>query len=202
MSKFSDVADTSHQLSLAAMEEASRTGHRTADIEHLLLALTLTDQPGGQVLRGFGVTIETTRHAIAQQHAEQLASLGVTAHPSADGPIVFHETGGYEWSDRALAIIQRSAGRGRRGDAVAVLRELVAEPSGLIGDLLRRMDTPPEELLERLDAADRIPARPTTDRPRRPLSRRSEAFVPASLDEVWAQVRPTSDAGLAEARPA
>ena len=186
MNKFSDVADTSHQLSLAAMEEASRTGHRTADIEHLLLALTLTDQPGGQVLRSFGVTIETTRHAIAQQHAEQLASLGVTAHPSADGPIVFHETDGYEWSDRALAIIQRAAGRGRRGDAVAVLRELVAEPSGLIGDLLCRMNTPPEKLLERLDAADRIPAHPTTHRPRRPLSRRSEAFVPAPLNEVWA----------------
>lgn len=186
MSKFTDIADTSHQLSLTAMEEASRTGHRTADFEHLLLALTLTDQPAGQVLRSLGVTIERTRHAIAQQHVEQLASLGVLGRASEPGPIVFHETGGYEWSDRALAIIQRAGGRGRRGDAVAVLRELVAEPSGCIGDLLGRMDVAPAELLERLDTADRIPEHPNADRPSRPLSRRSETFVPAPLDEVWA----------------
>lgn len=38
MSKFTDAAVTSHTLSVTAMEEASRLGQRTADIDHMFLA--------------------------------------------------------------------------------------------------------------------------------------------------------------------
>lgn len=186
MSKFTQIAETSHRLSLAAMEEASRTGHRTADIDHLLLALTITDQPAGQVLRSLGVTLQAAREAIEDQHAEQLASLGITASPPQSGPIAFHESGGYEWGDRALAIIQRAGGRRRRGDAGAVLRELLAEPTGLIGEVLQRVGTSTNEILEHLDTAERIPEHTDTRSPRDPLSKQTEAFTPAPPHEVWA----------------
>ena len=188
MSKFTQIAETSHRLSLAAMEEASRTGHRTADIDHLLLALTITDQPAGQVLRSLGITLHAARGAIEDQHGEQLAALGVRARPPQSGPIAFHESGGYEWDDRALAIIQRAGGRGRRGDAGAVLRELLAEPSGLIENVLRRLNTSTTEVLEHLDAADRIPEHPASQGSHHALSKRTEAFVPAAPHEVWALI--------------
>ncbi len=51
MSKFTTSLATSHNLSLAAMEEASRVGQRTADIDHLFLALVMNKDVAGQVLR-------------------------------------------------------------------------------------------------------------------------------------------------------
>src|SRR5690606_41760640 len=92
MSRFLSMAATMQTLSLAAMEEASREGRREADIEHLLLALTLNEQTAGQVLRRKGVTLEAVRTAVAAQHARQLSSLGVTTDAGQPGRIGFHET--------------------------------------------------------------------------------------------------------------
>ncbi|GAB96531.1 uncharacterized protein YndB with AHSA1/START domain [Kineosphaera limosa] len=184
MSKFTDLAKTSHALSLAAMEEASRTGQRIADIDHLLLALTVNEQSAGQVLRSMGITLAAARAAVSAQHDAQLAALGVQASMPEPGRIVFHETDGYDWSERALDLIKRSADGGRRGDATAVLRELVAEPSGLIEDLLSRLDSSPAAVLTRLDEVESVPvhtSRANTDS----LTGTSRAFVPASLEQVW-----------------
>lgn len=187
MSKFADAASTSHTLSLAAMEEASRLGQRTADIDHLLLALVLSEQTAGQVLRSFGIDLAGARDAVAAQHAEHLAAVGVHAPAPEPGGIVFHETDGYTWSDRALALIGRASSGDRRGDATAVLRELVAEPSGMIEATLVRLGTSPAAVTARLDEVERTsPHRP--QRPIRPgeLSGSSEAFIPAAPDAVWA----------------
>ena len=112
MSKFTRAASTSHTLSLAAMEEASRLGQRTADIDHLFLALALSEQAAGQVLRSFGITLDSAREAVAAQHTAQLASLGVETVVPEPGSIVFHKTGGYEWSPR---LSSSSSGQAREG---------------------------------------------------------------------------------------
>lgn len=185
MSKFTDMADTSHRLSLTAMEEASRYGQRTADIDHMLLALTVNEQIAGHVLRGLGITLEAAREAVEHQHAAQLASLGVTATTLEPGPIVFHETGGYEWGDRSLTVIKRASERGKRGDAAAILRELVAEPSGLIVEILSRLNSSPEAVLVALDEVEFIPTHSPGRTRDGALTRSAETFVPAPLSEVW-----------------
>lgn len=186
MSKFASAAATSHTLSLAAMEEASRSGQRTTDVGHLLMALAVNEQVAGQVLRGLGVTLDAVREAVAARHAEQLASLGIKAEAPVDGKIVFHETGGYEWDKPSFEIFQRASDGGKRGDAAAVLRELIAEPSGMVVAVLRRLGTTPEAVVAGLDEAERYPshAPPRTVEPGR-LSGVSEAFVPAPVERVW-----------------
>ncbi|TDP89050.1 ClpA/ClpB-like protein [Leucobacter luti] len=186
MSKFTGVASTSHMLSLAAMEEASRVGQRTADINHLLIALVLNEQIAGQVLRSFSITLDAAREAVAEQHADHLATLGIQTAAAESGRIVFHETNGYEWSERALGVIRRASEGGKHGDASAVLRGLVTEPSGMIEAILKRLDTTPEAITAKLDEAERYP----THRPQRAvragtLSGASEAFAPASPEQVW-----------------
>lgn len=187
MSKLTRMAATAQALSIAAMEEASRRGHREADIDHLFLALVINEQITGQVLRGMGISLDAARDAVTAQHAAQLASIGITTEVSGEGRIVYHKTGGYQWSSRALDIINRASKGGSNGDAAAVLRELLAEPSGMIEELLRRLDTSPAAALARLDEAERLP----THALQRPadagaLSGFTETFVPAPVEAVWA----------------
>lgn len=186
MSKLTTSLATSHKLSLAAMEEASRVGQRTADIDHLFLALVMNEDVAGQALRSLGITLDSARDAVMTQHAEQLASLGIKTPTPDPGKIVFHETGGYDWSERALDIIKRSTEGERRGDAAAVLHELLAEPSGLIDAMLTRLGTTPETVANRLHEAERYfthAARPAGASGR--LSGTSDAFVPAPESTVW-----------------
>ena len=187
MSTFTEAARTSHTLSLTAMEEASRVGQRTADIDHLLIALVLTEQIPGQVLRSFSMTLDSVRQAVAEQHRDQLAALGIQTAGPEPSKIVFHETDGYAWSDRALGILTRASETGKRGNAAAVLRELVGEPSGMIEAILARCDTTPAAVTARLDEAERtFPHTPRRTVRGDALSGSSEAFVPASLEQVWA----------------
>ena len=186
MSKFTDAANTSHTHSVVAMEEASRVGQRTADIDHLFIALVLSEQAAGQALRSLGITLESARQAVADQHAEQLATLGVHAVVPEPGRIVFHETDGYEWGERAAELIKRANERGKGGDAAAVLRELVVESSGMIEVVLDRLGTTPEAVIARLDEAERHRSRRPREATRsNALSGVSEVFVPASVEQVW-----------------
>ncbi|MWV58055.1 SRPBCC family protein [Rathayibacter sp. VKM Ac-2754] len=187
MSKFARVAQTSQSLSLAAMEEASRLGLREADLEHLLLALVISDQSAGRALRSLQIDLAAARRAVQAQHAEQLASLGIDAPFPESGRIVLHETSGYEWSRRAADLLARAGGTGKGGDAAAVLRELVAEPSGQITDLLRRLGTTPDAVLARLDRFDSPETTPWPAASGR-ASGSTEAFVPAPIEDVWALV--------------
>lgn len=187
MTRFVRAARTGQALSLTALEEASRQGLREADIEHLFLALVLSDQVAGRVLRDLGIGIEDARRAVREQHDAQLASLGVRATLPDPGRIVFLETGGYELKPRAADLIARAGRKGRDGSAAAVLRELVAEPSGLIADILYRLDVTPQEVLEALNrtAADGAAAvsEPSVSKGR--ASGSQETFVPAPVAQVW-----------------
>lgn len=190
MSKFVRAAQTSQSLSLTAMEEASRAGLRVADLEHLFLALVISDQPAGASLRSMGIDIEGARRAVEEAHAAQLASLGIEASFPEAHRIVFHETDGYEWSKRASDLFARSVEKDRNGDAAAVLRELVSEPSGLIADILNRLGTTPQAVLDHLEHLEQFDATAerTATQPVKVKGRASgsiEAFVPAPIDDVW-----------------
>lgn len=168
------------------MEEASRFGQRSTDIDHMFLALVVSEQLAGQVLRREGITLEAARDAVSEQHSAQLASLGVSAGLPSQGQIVFHKTGGYEWSDRALEVIKRASDGEKRGDAAAVLRELVAEPSGMIDQILLRLGSTPDLVIARLDEVQRYPVlMPTRTIQSGRRSGSMEAFAPAPLGQVW-----------------
>lgn len=186
MSRFSVIAATSQSLSIAAMEEASRFGQRDADLDHLLLALTLSTHPAGQVLRGAGVTLDAVRRAVGDQRAAQLRSLGIVAGDAdAAGRIRFHETGGYDWTPRAREVFVRSASGRNVGDAEAVLRELLQDPSGLIDDLLERVGTSAPDIVARLDEVQGLALHTSSAGGEGEVCGFAEAFVPASVDEVW-----------------
>lgn len=187
MNKLVRAAQTSQSLSLAAMEEASRLGLREADIEHLFLALVINDQSAGRALRSMGIELDAARRAVEEQHEAQLASLGIEASFPEAGRIVFHETDGYEWSARALDLIAKSSGKDKTGNAAAVLRELVAEPSGLIAEILGRLSTTPDALLKQLDQFDSPGEKPAPARAKvkGQVSASTETFVPAPIEEVW-----------------
>ncbi|WP_149084033.1 MULTISPECIES: SRPBCC family protein [Microbacterium] len=185
MSRFTQAAATMHTLSLAAMEEVSRLGMHDADIDHLLLALTLDADTGGQVLRRAGVHLEAARTAVEAQHAAQLQTVGVDALSVGPGRIVFHETEGYDWTDRALAVLRAASSGERRGDSAAVLRALLAEPSGLVAAILDRLAVTADELARQLDdvaaAAAVQPPKGASG-----ISGSRSMFVPAAVKDVWA----------------
>ncbi|WP_051297725.1 SRPBCC family protein [Brevibacterium album] len=186
MSRLISAAATMQTLSLTAMEEASRGGERTAGVDHLFLALMVTEQTAGQVLRSIGITLPAAREAVAAQHDAQLASLGIRTEAPAPGGITFHETHGYEWGEGALAVIRRSSEGGRRGDAAAVLRELLDEPSGFVEAVLQRLGTTPESVRTRLDEAEGLPFRePREAFEPGALSGKCEGFAPATASQVW-----------------
>lgn len=183
MSEFSHALATSQQIITLAAEEAARSGVHLIDIDHLLVALTLSEQVGGQVLRAQGMSAETVRAAIDAQHASQLAGLGIetaTALPSRGAPT---DASAFDLTPRARSVLTDANRRSRRGDASAVLRQLLTEPSGMIVAILARLQTTPRQLTSVLDYADRVAAEPR--RNTSSLSGTSEAFVPATAAEVW-----------------
>lgn len=186
MGKFTDAATTSQTLSIAALEEASRFGQRTADIDHLFLALVINEQVAGQALRNLGITLETARAAVAAQHAEQLTTLGIAAKIVQVGRIVFHETDGYKWGQRSLDIIKRAAAGKKQGDAAAVLLELLAEPSGLIAAVLGRLGTTCAAVRSQLrDLESNLPHKSPYPLIHGPLSGALRGFAPADTAKVW-----------------
>ena len=190
MNKITTALATSHRVSLAAMEEASRLGLRTADIDHMLLALTLDPGTAGTTLRDLGVTLTSAREAIVAQHAEQLSSLGISPADAPAGPIVFHETGGYEWSGAALAVMKRASGGKNRGDSAAILRALIVEPSGMIESTLGRLGTSPDVVLKRLNATENtdIPHANESNTSSNIIAKSVSSHVAAPPAEVWALV--------------
>lgn len=208
MTKLTTMATASHSISLMAMEEASRHGRRTADIDDMLVALSLDGQTAGQVLRSSGATLDAVRGAIASQHAEQLAEVGVVTGTAQPTRITFHETAAsFEWNQRSLDIVARAGENGRRGDAVAVLRELLDEPSGLIAALFERLGISTVEVHARLDEAERIPSHGKAAKSEPNVrSGVSDVFIPAQPTDVWAFLTdpervPEWDSSIGEVEP-
>ncbi|GAA1120948.1 SRPBCC family protein [Arthrobacter flavus] len=187
MSRFTRYATTSQSLSLAAMEEASRRGLREADLQDLFLALTLSGQSAGRVLRDLGITIDAGRTAVEEYQKEQIASLGINASLPPAGDIVLPKAGGYELSKRARDLIGRAGDKGRTADAAAVLRELLDEPSGVVTDLLEQLNTTPAMVIAALDTPSTPPVqnKGTRSRRRGECTVGNESFVPAPINDVW-----------------
>lgn len=188
MSRFTQAAATMHTLSLAAMEEASRLGVHDADIDHLLLALTIDADTGGQVLRRAGIRLDAARAAVEAQHAGQLLAMGIDAPAVGPGRIIFHETDGYDWTERALAVLRAASQGGRRGDSAAVLRALLGEPSGLIAAILGRLAVTEDDLTAQLDEVEGTARSPRPGRKpaARGITGSRSMFVPAAEAEVRA----------------
>lgn len=205
MSRLTDATTTSHRLTLTAMEEASRLDRHDADLEHLFLALVLDSHEAGQLLRREGVSLERARAAVTGQHQDQLDLLGINVDPAPAGEISFDRTGGYRWTQRASDVLGAASAKGARGDSIAVLRALLAEPSGVVADLLTRLDLSRVELDAELDAMDALSRH---DAPRAgALTRSGTVFVPAPPSEIWNLVSdparlPEWDLVLGSVRPA
>lgn len=186
MSKFAVVAQTSQALTISALEEASRTGARDGDIEHLFLALVLSEQSAGQALRGLGITLAAAREAVQQQHNDQLSSLGIDAAFPKAGRIVFHELDGFELTKRATDLLVRSGKKGKSGDASAVLGELLEEPSGMIIRILERLGVSVQQVTQALaQQEEKSVGRSNTGiSGRRPAAGTSGAFIMAPVETV------------------
>ncbi|MDR1187586.1 MAG: SRPBCC domain-containing protein [Bifidobacteriaceae bacterium] len=202
MSKYMRAAATMQTLSRTAMEEASRCGQTDTDLEHLLEALAIDAGAAGEALRAQGVTLQAVRAAAQDQHADQMRAIGVTVPMPEPGAITFDQTHGYKWTPRAQAVFSRveknDKPRALRDTSAAVLRELVAEPSGMITGLMTRLGASPDAILAHLDQADAAdPGRGIVQQP--PVPRvpeslispgqtwaRRHAFVPTDPAEVWA----------------
>lgn len=100
---------------------------------------------------------------------------------------MFHETDGYDWTVRAREMIAHSSSKDKAGDSAAVLRELLAEPSGFMTDVFVRLGATPDYVLEILDATDSATASstPTIPKPKDRIVSSTEIFVPAPVEEVW-----------------
>lgn len=186
MRRFIDALATSAEFARTACEEASRFGQRTVDVEHLFLALALDEQQAGRALREVGITLVAARRAVADLHAEQLASIGVQAELPTSELADIERTGDFDWAPRALEVLKLRSNKDELPYATTLLRNLLTEPSGLVPDLLRRLGTTPGAIEKALDdtvtdtgrrnATARIPG----------ISGSRQAFVPAPVTEIWA----------------
>ncbi|WP_216388009.1 SRPBCC family protein [Arcanobacterium phocae] len=190
MTKIPSSLLTLQKLTQAAITEASHSQQSTLGVEHLFLALTTHEQIAGQVLRTYGITLETARHAVATQQADDLTSLGINLTPSTPSTHL-PKTMNYSWSEPALEIIQRASKDKEREGTSALLHELVREPSGFIEQILHRFGTSAEQIIEHLDDfehstnADPHPKHSHEPRANHQLSATTESFIPAPLDQVW-----------------
>lgn len=186
MSKISDAFALSQRLSIAAGEECARLGNPEIDVEHLFLALLVTDGSAGRVLRGLGITVVSGRAAVAQVHAERLAVLGISSPslPAArtDPALV----GELRWSPRGLAVMRSVPDY---SDDLSFLTALVEEPGGFVRDVLGALG------FDSRQVRDAIAAGPSTGGERTPphdlsteqgwRSVSHQAFAPAPVDAVW-----------------
>lgn len=193
MSAFTHAAATMQTVSLNASEEASRRGQRDVDIDHLFLALVISSDAAGRALRALGISLDGAREAVAELHTDQLRSLGITTGIPDDGVITFHETDGYDLTPRSLAVMKQASAGKKSGDSADLLRELIAEPSGLVVDLIARLGSTPGDVHAQLDAlgrdgteGGRAGKRPARPRARGVVAQQAETFVPAPIADVWA----------------
>ncbi|MFT3944099.1 MAG: Clp protease N-terminal domain-containing protein [Ancrocorticia sp.] len=184
MNKYTGLAATTQTLSVAAVEEASRFSQRTADLEHLFLALVLSDGDAGRVLRGMGITLERTRKAVVTLHSLQLATLGIDAEIPQSPISVPQGSEGYELSPRVLKLFNGIAPSAGVDYSALVLKSVLSEPSGLIDELLNLLGTNSGEVGERLDefaVVEKNEPEPETDS----LVASTTSFVPGGVDDVW-----------------
>lgn len=118
----------------AAEDEALRGGDDRIGPEHLLLAaLELPDGTAGRALARAGADPGGLRGALAQEHADALASVGITAPPEpADVPDPSSGRGRYRRTPAADRVIGEMA---RRGDSERPRRLVGAHVVAAVAEL-------------------------------------------------------------------
>lgn len=202
MTKLGDTFVLSQEISITAAEEASRWSCPQIDVEHVFLALVINRGPAGDLLRSLGVDLARARAAVERTHADSIDSLGIRVGRLNPSPIVDPMTRGFAWSERAFAVWKQTSSS---HDDVDLLARLIEEPSGLVTDVLAKLDLHPptvqasiEKCRQHRDIARSSPQRHTVYH---------TSFIPASIGEVWALVadplrRPEWDDTIASAEPA
>lgn len=179
---FREIIRISRDISVAAQEERLRSGHPAIDVDHLLLALLVVGGPATALLTEHGVTFDRARAAVAAVHRAQVASLGITAPPTAPRPVE-PDSDDVEFTARALAVMQRA-------DPVSyeleILVALLDEPSGHTGQVMTELGVDAATLrtaalagIVRPVATQVSSAWPEVSRP---------GYVPAPPEEVFAPV--------------
>ncbi|QOQ38110.1 SRPBCC family protein [Trueperella pecoris] len=136
-------------LARTSVEEAARFGRLGTAVDHLLLALTLTDTPAGQLLRTQGAAYDATLAAMRDAEQDALESIGVTP-PAELLPAEPTTTDGF--TERAHRVFKKA--KNVRPDYLAILESLLSEPSGTITTILSRLGTSAEELRTGIASVD------------------------------------------------
>lgn len=182
MSRFAATLGAAQTLSMAGFAEAARHHRTVADLDDLLVALTVDDGLGGQALRSGGVERDAMRAAIATTRAQRLSALGIALDsPEPDDSSARRMTR-CEWSTRVLQLFQSVPAT--RDFSATILRAVLDESSGHVADVLAHTALDRSELERVLDAAgDAIMPR---DADAGVLSGSAGVHVSAPIDAVWA----------------
>ncbi|MFK4790598.1 SRPBCC family protein [Microbacterium sp. ZW T5_56] len=181
MSRLAATLAASQTLSMAGFAEAARHHRTVADLDDLLIALTVDDGLGGQALRAGGVQRDDLRTAIVATRAHRLAALGIAVvSPEPEDSSGRHMTR-CEWSGRVLQLFQSVPVT--HDFSATILRAVLDEPSGHVAEVLAHTTLDRAELERVLDAAgDTPPPRPIDTGV---LSGSVGVHVAAPVEVVW-----------------
>jgi len=185
MSRIAATLGTSQTLSMSGFAEAARHHRSVADLDDLLVALTMDGGLGGQALRAGGLERNGVRAAIAATHAQRLSALGVIADSPAPDDSPSRRTARCTWSPRVLQMFQSVPAS--HDFSATILRAVLDEPSGHVAEVLARTALDRAELERILDAAAAAPP------PSRPsgtgvLTGSAGTHVAAAIGAVWSLV--------------
>lgn len=185
--KLSTIFENSQRLAITAAEEAQRFGHPAVDVEHVFLALLVSQTDAGRVLRAHGVDLDEARQAVQAEHAARVAALGIRDVPMSTRAIPDGGPGDIEWNERTLTLFSQSGGD---GTGLVLLQALVADPGGFVAAVLERLDTDPARVLSAAqEAQSGNTLDSSTDSIEEGATSRSatyDAFIPAPREQVWA----------------
>lgn len=185
MSRLSASFESITRLSTPAAEEAHRFGHPAVEVEHVFLALLISQTPAGRLLRDQDIGFDQARAAVQEQHAERIADLGIPKLSVLPRPIPTDGLGEIPWSERVMTILSQVS---PDTSGFTLLRALIAEGGGFIAELLERLGVQETEILsalERAEVAATRPPEPSLNVPTAGRRERSyESFVPAPVEQV------------------
>lgn len=205
MTRLATIFENSQRLALTAAEEAQRFGRLKVDVEHVFLALIVSQTDAGRVLRARGVTLDQARRAVQAEHAHRTAALGVGDVQVPPRPIPAAGPGDIDWNERTLSLFSRSGGD---GTGTTLLRALIDDPGELVSAVLGRLGIDPHTVIATAEAAG-TPNRhgdSSVSSPG-PEGVSYDAFIPALRGRVWELIdsserRPEWDTAVGSIEPA
>jgi len=184
MSRYVDLMSRTQRLLVTAGEEASRFGLPDADIDHLFLAVLLSDSTAGEALRRSGITLDTARDAVARYHTCQLQSLGLTTSlPEHDSVAKSPQPQGSNWTHRTQIVLNSVKLKDSDELEAQVLRNLLNEPSGVIAGILESLEVTPARIDAELATLTAPPAHNSAHSADSPEAA-EHFYIPAAPDPV------------------